>query len=58
MGDGESGWFWGKIGKGAGMKRTQKVDRVMIEEMAEDRIEEYESALEKLGKEALESRKR
>lgn len=40
------------------MKRAQKVDRVMIEEMNEDRIEEYESALEKLGKEALESRKR
>ncbi|KAM0516010.1 hypothetical protein ACHAPE_005633 [Trichoderma viride] len=58
VGDGESGWFWGKIGKGAGVKRTQKVDRVMIEEMNEDRIEEYESALEKLGKEALESRKR
>ncbi|UKZ64484.1 uncharacterized protein TrAtP1_005702 [Trichoderma atroviride] len=58
VGDGESGWFWGKIGKGAGVKRAQKVDRVMIEEMNEDRIEEYESALEKLGKEALESRKR
>ncbi|KAM0474774.1 hypothetical protein ACHAPX_007295 [Trichoderma viride] len=58
VGDGESGWFWGKIGKGAGVKRAQKVDRVMIEEMSEDRIEEYESALEKLGKEALESRKR
>lgn len=58
VGDGESGWFWGKIGKGTGVKRAQKVDRVMIEEMNEDRIEEYESALEKLGKEALESRKR
>ncbi|PTB39929.1 uncharacterized protein TrAFT101_005034 [Trichoderma asperellum] len=58
VGDGESGWFWGKIGKGAGVKRAQKVGRVMIEEMNDDRIEEYESALEKLGKEALESRKR
>ncbi|KAL7926596.1 P-loop containing nucleoside triphosphate hydrolase protein [Trichoderma austrokoningii] len=58
VGDGESGWFWGRIGKGAGVKRAQKVDRVMIEEMDEDRIEEYESALETLGKEALESRKR
>ncbi|PNP41151.1 hypothetical protein TGAMA5MH_07021 [Trichoderma gamsii] len=58
VGDGESGWFWGKIGKGAGVKRAQKVDRVMIEEMNDDRIEEYESALDKLGKEALESRKR
>lgn len=58
VGDGESGWFWGKIGKGAGVKRAQKVGRVIIEEMNEDRIEEYESALEKLGKEALESRKR
>ncbi|KAL6892325.1 P-loop containing nucleoside triphosphate hydrolase protein [Trichoderma evansii] len=58
VGDGESGWFWGKIGKGSGVKRAQKVGRVIIEEMNEDRIEEYESALEKLGKEALESRKR
>ncbi|KAK4075027.1 uncharacterized protein Triagg1_4691 [Trichoderma aggressivum f. europaeum] len=58
VGDGESGWFWGKIGKSAAVKRAQKVARVMIEEMSEDGIEEYESALEKLGKEALESRKR
>ncbi|OPB39807.1 hypothetical protein A0O28_0096540 [Trichoderma guizhouense] len=58
VGDGESGWFWGKIGKSAAVKRSQKVARVMIEEMNEERIEEYEGALEKLGKEALESRKR
>ncbi|KAL6691040.1 P-loop containing nucleoside triphosphate hydrolase protein [Trichoderma pleuroticola] len=58
VGDGESGWFWGKIGKSAAVKRSQKVARVMIEEMGEERIEEYESALEKLGKEALESRRR
>ncbi|PTB63903.1 P-loop containing nucleoside triphosphate hydrolase protein [Trichoderma citrinoviride] len=58
VGDGESGWFWGKIGKSAAVKRAQKVGRVIIEEMSEERIEEYESALEKLGKEALESRKK
>ncbi|ETS02087.1 P-loop containing nucleoside triphosphate hydrolase protein [Trichoderma reesei RUT C-30] len=58
VGDGESGWFWGKIGKSAAVKRAQKVGRVMIEEMSEERIEEYEAALEKLGKEALESRKK
>ncbi|KAL7906781.1 P-loop containing nucleoside triphosphate hydrolase protein [Trichoderma velutinum] len=58
VGDGESGWFWGKIGKSAAVKRSQKVARVMIEEMSEERIEEYEIALENLGKEALESRKR
>ncbi|KAL6861030.1 P-loop containing nucleoside triphosphate hydrolase protein [Trichoderma novae-zelandiae] len=58
VGDGESGWFWGKIGKSAAVKRAQKVARVMIEEMDEERIEAYEGALEKLGKEALESRKR
>ncbi|KAL7812512.1 P-loop containing nucleoside triphosphate hydrolase protein [Trichoderma gracile] len=58
VGDGESGWFWGKIGKSAAVKRSQKVGRVIIEEMSEERIEEYEAALEKLGKEALESRKK
>ncbi|KAL6881772.1 P-loop containing nucleoside triphosphate hydrolase protein [Trichoderma longibrachiatum] len=58
VGDGESGWFWGKIGKSAAVKRAQKVGRVIIEEMSEERIEEYEAALEKLGKEALESRKK
>lgn len=52
VGDDESGWFWGKIAKGAGVRRAQKVDRTRIEEMSEDRVEEYEAALEKLGKEA------
>ncbi|EWG36649.1 hypothetical protein FVEG_00579 [Fusarium verticillioides 7600] len=52
VGDDESGWFWGKIAKGAGVKRAQKVGRTRIEEIAEKRVEDYEAALEKLGKEA------
>ncbi|KAF4449150.1 hypothetical protein F53441_7546 [Fusarium austroafricanum] len=52
VGDDESGWFWGKIAKGAGVKRAQKVERTRIEEIDEKRVEEYETALEKLGKEA------
>ncbi|KAF5629287.1 ATP-dependent RNA helicase dbp6 [Fusarium sp. NRRL 52700] len=52
VGDDESGWFWGKIAKGAGVKRAQKVERTRIEEINENRVEEYEAALEKLGKEA------
>ncbi|KAF5984665.1 ATP-dependent RNA helicase dbp6 [Fusarium coicis] len=52
VGDDESGWFWGKIAKGAGVKRAQKVGRTRIEEIDEKRVEEYEAALEKLGKEA------
>lgn len=50
--DGESGWYWGKIAKGATVRRTQKVERTRIEEMGEDRVDMYEAALEKLGKEA------
>ncbi|KAF4467760.1 ATP-dependent RNA helicase dbp6 [Fusarium albosuccineum] len=52
VGDDESGWFWGKIAKGSGVRRAQKVERTRIEEMGEERVEEYEAALEKLGKEA------
>ncbi|RBA12203.1 hypothetical protein FPRO05_03653 [Fusarium proliferatum] len=52
VGDDESGWFWGKIAKGAGVKRAQKVERTRIEEIDEQRVEGYEAALEKLGKEA------
>ncbi|KAF9772806.1 hypothetical protein IL306_009446 [Fusarium sp. DS 682] len=52
VGDDESGWFWGKIAKGAGVKRAQKVERTRIEEIDEKRVEGYETALEKLGKEA------
>lgn len=52
VGDDESGWFWGKIAKGAGVRRAQKMERTRIEEMSEERVEEYEAALEKLGKEA------
>ncbi|KAF5576259.1 ATP-dependent RNA helicase dbp6 [Fusarium pseudoanthophilum] len=52
VGDDESGWFWGKIAKGTGVKRAQKVERTRIEEIDEKRVEGYEAALEKLGKEA------
>ncbi|KAF5241381.1 hypothetical protein FANTH_9124 [Fusarium anthophilum] len=52
VGDEESGWFWGKIAKGTGVKRAQKVERTRIEEIDEKRVEGYEAALEKLGKEA------
>ncbi|KAF7562411.1 hypothetical protein G7046_g1717 [Stylonectria norvegica] len=51
VGDDESGWFWGKIAKGAGVRRAQKFERTRIEEMSEERVQEYEIALEKLGKE-------
>ncbi|RSL62375.1 hypothetical protein CEP54_005795 [Fusarium duplospermum] len=52
VGDDESGWFWGKIAKGAGVRRAQKMERTRIEEMGEEKVEEYGAALEKLGKEA------
>ncbi|KAI6781803.1 DEAD-like helicase [Emericellopsis cladophorae] len=58
VGDDESGWFWGKIAKGAGIRRAQKVGRVRIEEMGEERVANYEAALEKLGQEAMDARKR
>ncbi|KAJ3477645.1 hypothetical protein NLG97_g8786 [Lecanicillium saksenae] len=56
--DGESGWFWGKIAKGSGIRRAQKVERARLEEMPDDRVQEYEKALEKLGKEAHDQRRR
>lgn len=52
VGDDESGWFWGKIAKGAGVRRAQKMERTRIEEMGEEKVEVYEAALEKLAKEA------
>lgn len=55
--DEESGWFWGKIAKAKGIERAQKVERVRIEEMGEDSVKEYEEALEKLGREAVEKRR-
>lgn len=58
VGDDESGWFWGKIAKGKGVRRAQKVERTRIEEMGEEQVQDYEAALEKLGKEAMESRRR
>lgn len=58
VGDAESGWFWGKIAKGTGIRRAQKVARIMIDEMPEGRVEEYEKSLQKLSKEAFDKRKR
>lgn len=58
VGDDESGWFWGKIAKGSMIRRAQKVGRVRIEEMDEGKIKTYEEALEKLGQEALVTRRR
>ncbi|KOS22575.1 ATP-dependent RNA helicase dbp6 [Escovopsis weberi] len=58
VGDAESGWFWGKIAKGAGVKRARKVDRARVEEMGEDKVAEYEDALARLGKEVLEPSRR
>ncbi|UNI20293.1 RNA helicase [Purpureocillium takamizusanense] len=58
VGDEESGWFWGKIAKGQGVRRAQKVERTKIDEMSEERVQDYEKALAKLGKEALEVRRR
>lgn len=58
VGDSESGWFWGKIAKGSGIRRAQKVERTRIEEMGEERMKEYEYALQRLGKEAADLRRR
>ncbi|KAF4869039.1 ATP-dependent RNA helicase dbp6 [Colletotrichum siamense] len=61
--DGESGWFWGKIAKASsGIRRAAKVDRLRIGDpesggFADERVQEYEDALEKLGKEAGEARR-
>ncbi|XWW98283.1 hypothetical protein V2A60_006282 [Cordyceps javanica] len=56
--DGESGWFWGKIAKGSGVRRAHPVDRARLDEMPEARVREYEAALAALGKEAHERRRR
>ncbi|KAG5929327.1 hypothetical protein E4U42_006238 [Claviceps africana] len=58
VGDDESGWFWGRIAKNPGVKRADKVQRTRIDEMSEQRIEEYEDALARLGKEALDLRRK
>jgi ATP-dependent RNA helicase DDX51/DBP6 len=61
--DGESGWFWGKIGKGREVVRLRPVQRVIVgdrdgEPFAKERVAEYEAALEKLGDEVGEERRR
>ncbi|KAL0941269.1 ATP-dependent RNA helicase dbp6 [Colletotrichum truncatum] len=61
--DGESGWFWGKIAKpSSGIQRAAKVDRLRIGDpddggFGDERVQSYEEALEKLGKEAGEARR-
>lgn len=66
----EAGWFWPEIaGQGknpsklGGIKRTQKVENIKFGgdeggRFSEDRVSEYEAALEKLGQEAGELRRR
>ncbi|VUC35183.1 unnamed protein product [Clonostachys rosea] len=58
VGDEESGWFWGKIAKGASVRRPKKVERIRIDEIDEERVHTYESALRKLGQEALDIRRK
>ncbi|KAK7229013.1 hypothetical protein V2G26_001183 [Clonostachys chloroleuca] len=58
VGDEESGWFWGKIAKGASVRRPKKVERIRIDEMGEERVHTYEAALQKLGQEALDTRRK
>ncbi|OLN87161.1 ATP-dependent RNA helicase dbp6 [Colletotrichum chlorophyti] len=61
--DGESGWFWGKIAKpSSGIRRAAKVDRLRIGDpetggFGDERVQKYEEALERLGKEAGEARR-
>ncbi|PHH84339.1 hypothetical protein CDD83_2101 [Cordyceps sp. RAO-2017] len=55
--DDESGWFWGKIAKGRGVRRAQRVERTRIDEMGEEQTKQYEEALAKLGREALEMKR-
>jgi ATP-dependent RNA helicase DDX51/DBP6 len=59
--DGESGWFWGKIGKGALIKRASAFKRVKVggdDGWGEDRVQRYEEVLAQVGAEAQEGRKR
>lgn len=60
----ESGWFWGAVGKWPGIRRHGDVGRLRIgEKDAEnsgfdgEKVEEYQKALEELGKEAGEVKK-
>ncbi|WDK10158.1 DEAD/DEAH box helicase [Colletotrichum graminicola] len=61
--DGESGWFWGKIAKpSSGIRRAARVDRLRIGDpdaggFGDERVRQYEDALEALGKEAGEARR-
>ncbi|KAK1593676.1 P-loop containing nucleoside triphosphate hydrolase protein [Colletotrichum navitas] len=61
--DGESGWFWGKIAKpSSGIRRAGRVDRLRIGDpdaggFGDERVRQYEDALEALGKEAGEARR-
>jgi ATP-dependent RNA helicase DDX51/DBP6 len=56
--DDESGWFWGKIAKNQGIRRAQRVERPRIDEMSEEKMKGYEDALAKLGKEALDLKRK
>lgn len=56
--DGESGWFWGKIAKSPSIRRAQKVGRVVLDRVEDDKVHEYEGALDQLGQEALAPRRK
>ncbi|KAK2020579.1 P-loop containing nucleoside triphosphate hydrolase protein [Colletotrichum zoysiae] len=61
--DAESGWFWGKIAKpSSGIRRAARVERLRIGDpdaggFGDERVRQYEDALETLGKEAGEARR-
>ena len=72
MGNNEAAWFFREVGgegkkkgeAGTGkVKRSGKVERVRVGDVdgdgfGEERVKQYESALEQLGKEAGEGRRR
>ncbi|KAF4585682.1 ATP-dependent RNA helicase dbp6 [Ophiocordyceps camponoti-floridani] len=55
--DPDSGWFWGRIAKGKGIRRASMVQRILIEGMGEDEIRRYDEALAELGREAVEMKR-
>ncbi|KAK2055889.1 P-loop containing nucleoside triphosphate hydrolase protein [Colletotrichum caudatum] len=61
--DAESGWFWGKIAKpSSGIRRAARVERLRIGDpdaggFGDERVRQYEDALETLGREAGEARR-
>ncbi|KAI1099711.1 P-loop containing nucleoside triphosphate hydrolase protein [Jackrogersella minutella] len=58
----EARWFWNEVASETVVQRTKKVERIRVTEEKEDAFERkvaaYESALQRLGEEASESRNR